>query len=125
MAASSDQYHESPQQLSPAALDRHRALMSLAEELEAIDWYDQRIEATGDVTLAEILRHNRDEEKEHASMVLEWLRRNDTIFDEVLKRYLFTGADVAKLEESAEPTPASDADESLSVGALRHKEVLR
>jgi hypothetical protein len=77
MAASSAGYHESLDLLKPQTLDRHRAIVSLMEELEAVDWYDQRIDATRNEQLASILAHNRDEEKEHAAMVLEWLRRND------------------------------------------------
>ena len=75
--------------------------MSLQEELEAIDWYDQRIDATADEALKEILRHNRDEEKEHASMVLEWLRRNDTEADEQLREYLFKDGSITGHEEGA------------------------
>ena len=63
--------------LAPETVDRHRATASLGEELEAIDWYDQRVDATQDEELRTILAHNRDEEKEHAAMTLEWLRRHD------------------------------------------------
>ena len=72
---SSESLHEPAEKLSPATIDRHRATASLMEELEAVDWYDQRIDAATDEELKAILRHNRDEEKEHACMVLEWLRR--------------------------------------------------
>ena len=65
-------FHEAVEQLRPETLDKHRALVSLQEELEAVDWYDQRVSATGDAELAAILAHNRDEEKEHAAMTLEW-----------------------------------------------------
>ena len=82
--------HEPAESMSPAVIDRHRAIASLQEELEAIDWYDQRVAATDDTTLAEVLAHNRDEEKEHAAMTLEWLRRRDPVFDTVLRTYLFT-----------------------------------
>src|SRR2546422_6723598 len=67
-------FHESPQDLNPQTRDMHRAIVSLMEELEAIDWYQQRVDATTDEALRTILTHNRDEEKEHASMVLEWIR---------------------------------------------------
>src|SRR5690606_16563230 len=70
MAASSSELHESPEVLTEATVDRHRAIVSIMEELEAVDWYDQRVQATGDPELAAILAHNRDEEKEHAAMVL-------------------------------------------------------
>ena len=91
MAASSASFHESEGSLTPETRDLHRAIVSLMEELEAIDWYQQRIEAAGDAELKEILRHNRDEEKEHAAMVLEWIRRRDPGFDEHLRTFLFTG----------------------------------
>ena len=82
--------HEPDDQLSPDTIDRHRAIASIQEELEAVDWYDQRAAATGDETLAAVLAHNRDEEKEHAAMTLEWLRRHDPVFDTHLRTYLFT-----------------------------------
>ena len=72
------------------------------EELEAVDWYDQRIDATSDPELAAILRHNRDEEKEHAAMVLEWLRRHDAVLDRQLRAYLFSEGSVLEREEEAE-----------------------
>ncbi len=101
---SSESLHESAEKLSPATIDRHRATVSLMEELEAIDWYDQRIDAATDDVLKAILRHNRDEEKEHAAMVLEWLRRQDPIFDEQLRSYLFKAGDIVAAEAEAEDT---------------------
>lgn len=83
-------YHEPIGELSDEARDMHRAIMSLKEELEAVDWYNQRAEACKDKELKAILIHNRDEEKEHASMVLEWIRRRDPAFAHELKDYLFT-----------------------------------
>ncbi|MGB3212514.1 MAG: encapsulin-associated ferritin-like protein [Desulforhopalus sp.] len=83
-------YHESIDALSGKAKDMHRAIMSLMEELEAVDWYNQRIEVCNDSELVSILEHNRDEEKEHAAMVMEWIRRKDPAFDKELKEYLFT-----------------------------------
>ena len=82
--------HEEASLLPDDVVDRHRALASLGEELEAVDWYDQRIAATKDPELKEILAHNRDEEKEHAAMVLEWIRRRDPKFDGELRDWLFT-----------------------------------
>jgi ferritin-like protein len=79
----------------------HRAIVSLMEELEAIDWYQQRIDAAGDGELQGILRHNRDEEKEHAAMVLEWIRRRDPGFDEVLRTFLFTERPITALEPAS------------------------
>jgi ferritin-like protein len=83
-------YHEPVEELSPAIRDMHRAIVSLIEELEAVDWYAQRVAAAKDPQLKEVLAHNRDEEKEHAAMTLEWIRRNDPKFSEYLKEYLFT-----------------------------------
>ena len=83
-------YHEPVSELSDETRDMHRAITSLMEELEAVDWYNQRVDATKDPELAAILAHNRDEEKEHAAMVLEWIRRKDPTFDKELKDFLFT-----------------------------------
>ena len=83
-------YHEEIQDLKDETRDMHRAIVSLMEELEAIDWYNQRVDACKDAELKAILEHNRDEEKEHAAMVLEWIRRKDPKFSGELKDYLFT-----------------------------------
>jgi len=88
-------YHEPLEELSDETRDMHRAIVSLMEELEAIDWYNQRVDACTDPELASILAHNRDEEKEHAAMVLEWIRRKDPAFDHELKDYLFTEEEIA------------------------------
>jgi hypothetical protein len=85
----SDNYHEPLESLRPETFELHRAIRSLMEELEAVDWYQQRVDATADATLGAILGHNRDEEKEHASMVLEWIRQHDAVFDVQLRKYLF------------------------------------
>ena len=83
-------FHEPAEELSDATRDMHRAIVSLMEELEAIDWYNQRADACKDRELKAILEHNRDEEKEHAAMVLEWIRRHDPVLSNELKDYLFT-----------------------------------
>ena len=83
----SDGYHE--EGLSEATKDMHRAIVSLMEELEAVDWYQQRVDATTDPTLARILAHNRDEEKEHAAMLIEWIRARDPKFNQELRKYAF------------------------------------
>jgi uncharacterized protein len=88
-------YHEPIDELSDATRDMHRAIVSLMEELEAVDWYNQRADACKDPDLKAILEHNRDEEKEHASMVLEWIRRRDATFSKELKDYLFTSKPIA------------------------------
>ncbi len=82
-------YHEPVEKLSADTLDMHRAIVSLMEELEAVDWYNQRVDACSDPELKAILAHNRDEEKEHAAMVLEWIRRRDPVFEHELKDSLF------------------------------------
>jgi uncharacterized protein len=126
---SSESLHEPAEKLSPATIDRHRATVSLMEELEAIDWYDQRIDAATDEELQAILRHNRDEEKEHAAMVLEWLRRQDSALDQQLRTYLFKDGGIMAAEaeaeghETSEDDGSSSSDGGLGIGDLRGKEV--
>jgi ferritin-like protein len=123
MAASSGTLHESAEQLKPETIDRHRAIVSLMEELEAVDWYDQRVDAASDEELKAILAHNRDEEKEHAVMVLEWLRRRDAALDQQLRTYLFADKPVLEVEaaadEAEEDGGETAADGSLGIGSLR------
>lgn len=92
---SSEGYHEPIEELSQETRDMHRAIVSLMEELEAVDWYNQRAEACKDPELRAILEHNRDEEKEHAAMVLEWIRRRDPALSRQMKDYLFTTKPIA------------------------------
>ena len=133
----SEGYHEPLDKLTERTLDHHRAIVSLMEELEAVDWYDQRVDATDDIELAAVLAHNRDEEKEHAAMTLEWIRRRDPAFDEQLRTYLFTSGSILSAEEDAtggdeEGGAGSDGDlgrsgaagssagdGSLGIGSLR------
>ena len=124
MAQSSGSFHESTDVLKPETMDRHRAIVSIMEELEAVDWYDQRVDAALDDELKAVLAHNRDEEKEHAAMVIEWLRRRDAVWDEQLRNYLFTDKPLLEVEESIETAEKSgnhaDAgDGSLGIGDLR------
>ena len=91
----SEGYHESIEDLSDETRDMHRAIVSLMEELEAVDWYNQRVDACRNSELKAILAHNRDEEKEHAAMILEWIRRKAPAFDRELKDYLFTEKRIA------------------------------
>jgi hypothetical protein len=109
--------HEPEDRLPSSTIDRHRALASIQEELEAVDWYDQRVEATDDAELAEVLAHNRDEEKEHAAMTLEWLRRHDPVLDRHLRTYLFTSDPVVAIEDAA--ASPDDDPHSLGIGDLR------
>lgn len=88
-------YHEPVEELSAETRDMHRAIVSLMEELEAVDWYNQRADVCKDTDLKAVLEHNRDEEKEHASMLLEWIRRKDSTFSDQLKDYLFTEKQIA------------------------------
>jgi uncharacterized protein len=116
--------HESTAVLKPETIDRHRAVASIMEELEAVDWYDQRIDAATDSELAAILAHNRDEEKEHAAMTLEWLRRHDPKLDEHLRTYLFTDKSVLTIEHEAEQggeNTAGSRDGSLGIGSLKSR----
>ncbi|MCG6941505.1 MAG: ferritin-like domain-containing protein [Thiohalocapsa sp.] len=129
MAASSDTLHEAAGDLSAHTRNMHRALVSLQEELEAVDWYRQRADASGDEALRAVLLHNMREEIEHAAMVLEWLRRNDDSFDQHLRTYLFTEAPITEAEEAAtggdsgegEPAPAPRAPTppGLTLGSLK------
>ena len=117
----SEGLHEPIEALDAATIDRHRAIVSLKEELEAVDWYDQRVTATKDASLAAVLAHNRDEEKEHASMTLEWLRRRDPVMDRHLRTYLFTEEPITEEEAEAEApgTAVLAEDGSLGIGSLK------
>jgi len=123
MTAGSTTLHE--EGLPPDVIDRHRAIVSMMEELEAVDWYDQRAAVASDPSLAAVLAHNRDEEKEHFAMTLEWLRRHDPKMDEHLRTYLFTDpADIIDVEKAAEhgdDEPSESAPSSLRVGNLRNE----
>ncbi len=83
-------YHEPIEELNDETRDMHRAIVSLMEELEAVDWYNQRAQACKDPQLKAILEHNRDEEQEHAAMVMEWIRRRSPHFSQQMKKFLFT-----------------------------------
>jgi len=121
MADSSTGFHEPEDRLRPQTMDYHRAIVSLMEELEAVDWYNQRIDASEDPDLQAILAHNRDEEKEHAAMALEWLRRRDPELDRFLRMYLFTEGSITEIEEVAEGggNGAAGNGASLGIGSLR------
>ena len=101
---SSEDLHVPREKLKSKTLNLHYAITSLVEEMEAVDWYRQRADDCDDPTLEAILRHNAREELEHAAMVLEWIRRNDTEADAQLKEYLFkTGSITGQEEEAAGP----------------------
>ncbi len=122
----SEGLHEDADLLDEATVDHHRAMTSLCEELEAIDWYDQRVKATSDDSLAAVLAYNRDDEKEHAAMTLEWLRRRDPALDKQLRKFLFTTtepitevgrADGGAGADGDGPTPGAPG--SLGIGSLK------
>src|SRR5215813_14715376 len=98
--ANSAGYHESEDKLRDETKDKHRALTSMMEELEAVDWYDQRVDAATEPELAQILAHNRDEEKEHFVMLLEWYRRRDPKLSTELQNRLFTTGSIVALEQA-------------------------
>lgn len=106
MSDSSQSYHEPTGALRDETMDMHRALVSLQEELEAVDWYRQRSDACSNEELRAILTHNMREEIEHASMLLEWLRRHDTDFKEKLHTYLFAKDDILEAEAQTQTTQA-------------------
>jgi ferritin-like protein len=122
---SSETLHENPDDLGSDVIDVHRAIVSVMEELEAVDWYNQRAKATANPELRAILEHNRDEEKEHASMVLEWLRRADPVLGRHFGTYLFTEGQITEIEAEAEhgggraDSTVMDGDGSLGIGSLR------
>ncbi|MGZ6885728.1 MAG: encapsulin-associated ferritin-like protein [Acidimicrobiia bacterium] len=120
----SEGLHEPADAIGPETVDMHRAISSVMEELEAIDWYEQRARATDDTELRALLEHNRDEEKEHAVMVLEWLRRRDPVLDRHMHTYLFSEGPIIEVERAAERGDADGATTrgELGIGSLREAE---
>lgn len=113
---SSESYHEAAELLSEDTKNLHRALVSLREELEAVDWYQQREDACSDEELSAILRHNRDEEVEHAMMTLEWLRRRNSVFASNIQKYLGSSGSIVAAEAGA---PSATEAKSLGIGSLK------
>ena len=111
-----NQYHEPYDKLDDETRDITRAIKSLTEELEAVDWYNQRMAVTKDAELREILKHNRDEEVEHAAMMLEWLRRKVPILDDELKENLFKKGPIGHHDHEEAPSPKT---KSLNIGSLK------
>ena len=124
---SSESYHEPVELLSEGTKNMHRALVSLREELEAVDWYQQRAEACSDPALAAVLTHNKNEEVEHAIMTLEWIRRHSPVFDENLKTYLNSAGPIVEVEAAkqdggaggASKSAAGETSTSLGIGSLK------
>jgi uncharacterized protein len=119
MPSGSTTFHEAEERLSPKTRDMHRAVVSLMEELEAIDWYQQRVDAAGDDDLRAILAHNRDEEIEHAAMTLEWIRRQSPTFDAMLRQYLFTEGSITAIEDAEPGRNGGSGSPRATVGSLR------
>ncbi|MBI4529310.1 MAG: ferritin [Deltaproteobacteria bacterium] len=121
----SEGLHEPADKLKPETIDIHRAIVSLMEELEAIDWYHQRAEACSDQQLRAVIEHNRDEEIEHASMALEWIRRHVPKFDEALRTYLFTTGEITEIEETIErgkeekPAEPTQSTKRTTIGDMK------
>ena len=112
----SEGFHEPLELLNEASVDHHRAVTSLCEELAAIDWYDQRVQATADESLAAVLAYNRDDEKEHAAMALEWLRRRDGALDANLRKFLFTSGPITEIGDGNQEAGDENAAASVSLG---------
>ncbi len=115
------EFHEPPEELSPQTRNFRRALNSLMEEIEAIDWYQQRIDSCTDDQLKKIIEHNKLEEMEHASMMLEWLRRNMDGWDEKLKMYLYKEGDLTKIENNIDS--GGEEQKDLGIGAIKRREL--
>ena len=125
---SSENLHAPRERLSQETLNLHFAIVSLMEELDAIDWYRQRADDAEDETLKQLLLHNMREEMEHASMLLEWIRRRDGDFERFLKTYLFTEGSILQEEKAATAEGTgkpgiegsrSGADAGFTIGSLR------
>jgi len=113
-------YHEPFEELDERCRDLHRALTSLKEEIEAVDWYQQRVALCSDPSLAHILAHNRDEEIEHACMTLGWLRRNVPAWETSLQRYVFNDAETnTHIESTLQKSAETPAPKSLGIGGLK------
>lgn len=118
----SNTYHESLDLLTEDTRDMHRAIVSLMEELEAIDWYQQRADACSDPQLKDVLLHNKNEEIEHASMVMEWIRRHNAKFDEMMRKYLFTEQPITGIEKGAgTDCSAFSGPATLGIGSMKGK----
>jgi ferritin-like protein len=113
--------HEAAEALSWKTRDLHRSLASLREELDAIDAYRQRANACHDPQLREILQHHMEEEMEHAAMLIEWLRRNDSRFDRRLREYVFTEAPLVAAQAAAGRHPPATADKASTIGAMKEE----
>ncbi len=114
-------YHEPIELLSGETRDMHRAIVSLMEELEAIDWYQQRADACSDPVLKDVLLHNKDEEVEHATMVMEWIRRHSEPFNRMMRTYLFTEQPIVEIEKAGAGGPIAPGFATLTIGSMKGK----
>lgn len=113
-------FHEDPELLTDLTKDYHRIIQSTMEELEAVDWYNQRAEASTDPSAKAIMEHNRDEEIEHACMGLEWLRRNSPVWDAMMRKFLFTTTDIVVQESgAADQSTKTDPAAVTTAGTLK------
>jgi uncharacterized protein len=116
----SDTLHEPLDLLSGDTRDMHRAIISLMEELEAIDWYQQRADACTDPPLKGVMLHNKNEEIEHASMLMEWIRRHNDHFSTMMRKYLFSEAPIAGIEGDAHAcNTAASVIDTLGIGSMK------
>lgn len=113
------QYHEPAEELSKETRNFTRALNSLKEEIEAVDWYHQRVDTSNDQELKDIMGHNRDEEIEHACMTLEWLRRNMPGWDEELRNWLFKEGPIVEGHEEEGEEEAQNKNSDLGIGKIK------
>jgi ferritin-like protein len=117
-----DSYHESVELLTEETRNMHRAIVSLMEELQATDWYQQRVDACSDPQLKDVLLHNKNEEIEHATMLMEWIRRHNGHFDEMMRTYLFSELPITGIEKgTAAGRGAASAAETLGIGSMKGK----
>jgi ferritin-like protein len=113
------EFHEPATELPNEVRDIHRALKSLQEEIEAVDWYHQRVAVCGDDALRDVLAHNRDEEIEHACMALEWLRRKMPKWDENLRTYLFKEESIVEVEQDSKEETSVAEGRDLGIRSLK------
>jgi hypothetical protein len=123
---SSESYHEPIELLSEGTKNMHRAIVSLKEELEAVDWYQQRAEACTDAELRAVITHNKNEEIEHAMMNLEWIRRHCEVFDANIRTYINSKGPILAVEKAQTASESgggssasSSSSSSLGIGSLK------
>jgi ferritin-like protein len=111
--------HDSPELLSEETRNLHRAFLSLCEEIQAVDWYQQRAEARSDEELRAVITHNKNEEVEHAMMILEWIRRQSPVFDANIAKYLNRTGPITAVESGGDGSRPAPVPPGLGIGSLR------